>query len=581
MAERIRRRTPAALPEDLPADLHPVLRRVYARRGVASAEELDLRLARLAPPAGMADLEAAGEALAGALRAGARIAVVGDYDADGAAATALMVRALRGLAAAAGGDPAQVRFLVPDRFTLGYGLSPAVVERLAPLEPAWLVTVDNGVTSHEGIAAACEAGMRVVVTDHHSPGEALPAAEAVVDPQRGDDAFASPHLAGVGVAFYVARAVQRALTAAGGLTQEPPNLAALLDLVAVGTVADLVPLDHNNRVLVEQGLRRIRAGAAQPGVTALLEAAGREPREACAADLAFGVGPRLNAAGRMADMTAGVECLLAADAASAQGAAAELDRLNRQRREVEARMTEEALSGLEAQAEGIGPGVCVAAPGWHQGVTGILAARLKERYQRPAIAFAPGQSGGWLTGSARSIPGLHMRDLLARVQRASPGLVERFGGHAMAAGLTIPASALEPFRAAFAAVLEEALGGGEPPPSCYDSDGPLAAEELTLETAAALRYGGPWGMGFPEPRFDGLFAVRQATPLNGGHLRLQLQAADGTGPVWPAIAFSGAESGWDRLAGPVRLLYTPEVNRYRGTVSLQLRVEHMEPQPGG
>lgn len=580
MAERIRRRTPAALPEDLPPDLHPVLRRVYARRGVASAEELDLRLARLAPPAGMADLEAAGEALAGALRAGARIAVVGDYDADGAAATALMVRALRGLAAAAGGDPAQVRFLVPDRFTLGYGLSPAVVERLAPLEPAWLVTVDNGVTSHEGVAAAREAGMRVVVTDHHSPDEALPAAAAVVDPQRGDDAFASPHLAGVGVAFYVARAAQRALAAAGDLPPDPPNLAGLLDLVAVGTVADLVPLDHNNRILVEQGLRRIRAGAAQPGVTALLEAAGRDPREACAADLAFGVGPRLNAAGRMADMTAGVECLLAADAASAQGAAAELDRLNRQRREVEARMTEEALSALETQAEAVGPGVCVAAAGWHQGVTGILAARLKERYQRPAIAFAPGQEG-WLTGSARSVPGLHMRELLARVQRGSPELVQRFGGHAMAAGLTIPASGLEAFRAAFAAALEEALDGGEPAPSCLDSDGPLAAEELTLETAAALRYGGPWGMGFPEPRFDGLFAVRQATSLNGGHLRLQLQAADGTGPVWPAIAFGAQESGWDRLAGPVRVLYSPEVNRYRGTVSLQLRVEHMEPQPGG
>ncbi len=578
MPERIRRRPAGPLPEGLPGDLHPVLRRVYARRGLQDPAELDLSLRRLLPPDGMADLDTAASALASALRRQERIAVVGDYDADGAAATALTVLALRRLAVALGTDPEQIRFLVPDRFGLGYGLSPAVVERLRPLAPQWLVTVDNGVTSLEGVAAAQQAGMRVVVTDHHTPGECLPPAEAVVDPQRGDDAFPSSSLAGVGVALYLASAVRRALEADGGFSRTPPNLAELLDLVAVGTVADIVPLDHNNRILVEQGLRRIRAGAGRPGVRALIEQAGRTPSEATATDLAFAVGPRLNAAGRMDDMTAGVDCLLAEDAEVARTRAAELDGLNRQRREVEAQMTEEALASLEAQAEEIGLGVCVAAEGWHQGVTGILAARLKERFHRPAVAFAPA-ADGQLRGSARSVPGLHMRDLLARLDRDAPGVVACFGGHAMAAGLTIPADRLAAFREAFAAALAEALGG-ELPQMRVDTDGALAAEELSLETASALRYGGPWGQGFPEPRFDGVFGIRRVRACRGGHLRLELTPADSGSPVWPAIAFGGVAQGWDRLTGPVRAVYTPEVNRFRGAVSLQLRIDFMVQEHG-
>ncbi len=578
MPERIRRRTAEPLPEGLPGDLHPVLRRVYARRGLQDPAELDLSLRRLLPPAGMADLDTAAGALAGALRQGEAIAVVGDYDADGATATALTVLALRRLATALGGDPERIRFLVPDRFGLGYGLSPAVVERLRPLAPAWLVTVDNGVTSLEGVAAAQQAGMRVVVTDHHTPGDRLPSAEAVVDPQREDDTFPATSLAGVGVALYLALAVRRALEADGGFSRSPPNLAGLLDLVAVGTVADIVPMDHNNRILVEQGLRRIRAGAARPGVRALLEQAGRSPSEATATDLAFAVGPRLNAAGRMDDMTAGVDCLLAEDAETARARAAELDSLNRQRREVEAQMTEEALASLEAQAEEIGLGVCVAAEGWHQGVTGILASRLKERFHRPAVAFAPG-ADGQLRGSARSVPGLHMRDLLARLHRDAPGVMECFGGHAMAAGLTVRAENLPAFREALAATLAEALDG-RPPQMQVDTDGPLATEELSLETANALRYGGPWGQGFPEPRFDGVFGIRRSRTLRGGHLRLELTPADSGSPVWPAIAFGGVAQGWDRLTGPVRVVYSPEVNRFRGAVSLQLRIDFMVEEHG-
>ncbi|MFP4648247.1 MAG: single-stranded-DNA-specific exonuclease RecJ [Halorhodospira sp.] len=577
MPERIRRRTAATLPPGLPEDLHPVLRRVYARRGLQDPVELDLSLRRLLPPRGMADLESAAGALAGALRKGHRLVVVGDYDADGATATALMVLALRRLSTALGGDPGVVRFFVPDRFGLGYGLSPAVVERLQPLAPDWVVTVDNGVTSHEGVAAAHQAGMGVVITDHHAPAEHLPPAEAVVDPLRPDDAFPATSLAGVGVAFYVALAVHRALEADGGFRGTPPSLTELLDLVAVGTVADLVPLDYNNRILVEQGLRRIRAGASRPGVRALLDQAGREPGAVTANDLAFGVGPRLNAAGRMDDMTAGVECLLAEDTATACARAAALDGLNRQRREVEAQMTEEALAELEAQAEEIGLGVCVAAEGWHQGVTGILAARLKERFHRPAVAFAPAEQGR-LRGSARSVPGLHMRDLLARLQRAAPGVMERFGGHAMAAGLTIRTDDLEPFRAAFAATLAEVLDG-QPPPMQLETDGPLASEELTLETAWALRYGGPWGQGFPEPRFDGVFTVRRVRSLRGGHLRLELAADEDSATAWAAIAFGGGHQGWDQLQGPVRVVYSPEINRFRGQSSLQLRIDCMMPEP--
>ncbi|MBK1735006.1 single-stranded-DNA-specific exonuclease RecJ [Halorhodospira abdelmalekii] len=609
-SESIRRRPPAPwsvdLAEQIP-DLHPVLQRVYAQRGVRSAAELDLSLAQLAPPHGMVDLEQAGEALAQALLSEARICIVGDYDADGATATAVLMQALTSLARACGVARVQLKFFIPDRFELGYGLTPAVVERLRPQQPDWLVTVDNGISSIEGAAAARAAGMRVIITDHHSPPERLPVAEAVVNPLRGDDRFASRALAGVGVAFYLAAAVRQALQRRLGGQVTLPSLAPLLDLVALGTVADLVPLDVNNRILVAQGLRRIRSGAARPGLYALLALAGRDPRTATATDLAFGVAPRLNAAGRLANMSTGVECLLADTKASAQQRSQELDRLNRERREVEARMTDEALLAIEAaHTEEMGLGLCVSAPDWHQGVTGIVASRLKERYHRPVVAFAPA-GNGTLRGSGRSVPGLHMRDALARVERDVPQLIKRFGGHAMAAGLTIAASQLGAFRAAFARAVDEMLNG-ELPPAIHESDGPLSREELTLETARALRDGGPWGVGFPEPHFDGLFVVDEVRPLRGGHLRLALRLiadpvadeqseparglARGAGSVnnepapvnkeavYPGIFFGGAEKiAPERLDAPVRLLYTPDINCFRGNTTLQLRIAHLESIP--
>ena len=571
---RIRRRTPAVPPETLPGSLHPLLRRVYAQRGIADAAELNLALGGLAAPDGMVDLERAAEVVADATLAEAPTVVVGDYDADGATGTALLVRGLDACARAAG-KRANVGYLIPDRFAEGYGLSPAVVRRLAPQRPALLVTVDNGVSSVEGVAAAHAAGMRVVVTDHHLPGPRLPAAEAVVDPNRADDGFPSKHLSGVGVAFYLLLAVRARLAAAGAFTGERPNPAAWLDLVALGTVADLVPLDYNNRILVEQGLRRIRAGAATPGIAALLELAGRDPRNVTAGDLSFAVAPRLNAAGRLDNMAVGVQCLLADDPAEAAARARELDDLNRRRREVEAQMTEEALAAVEDGSEEAGLGLCVAASGWHEGVAGILASRLKERYQRPVVAFAPAEGGGW-KGSARSVPGLHIRDLLARMETLRPGLMRRFGGHAMAAGLTLDEARLPEFRALFAETLDEALGGRSPQTELV-SDGPLAVAERTLDAASALRDGGPWGTGFPEPLFDGVFHVAGATALRGGHLRLKLHGGEGDpAATHRAIAFGAAARGWDLLEGAVHVAYRMEINRYAGRTELQLRVEHME-----
>ena len=577
MVDHIRRRAPTPLPHGMPR-VHPVLERVYARRGVTEARELDLSLHQLLRPEGMADLDRAAGILAESIRQGERIVVVGDYDADGATATALLLRVLRGLMSACGGDPEHIDSFIPDRMGLGYGLSPEVVAHLRSRQPGLLVTVDNGVTSLEGVAAARAAGMRVVVTDHHTPGERLPDADAVVNPLRRDCSYPSPHLAGVGVAFYLALATCRTLERAGASRGgDPPEVTDELDLVALGTVADVVPLDHNNRILVEQGLRRIRAGRCRPGVLALLEASGRDPGTVTAADLAFGAAPRLNAAGRLDDMAAGVTCLTTEDPERARAVAAELDGLNRQRREVEARMTDEALAELEARARDLGLGVCVAADGWHPGVTGLLASRLRERYHRPAVAFAPAGEAQ-LQGSARSVPGLHMRDLLARIDGRCPGVIERFGGHAMAAGLTIAAGHLSAFREAFRAALDEALDGALPARE-LETDGTLATGEITLETAHALRYGGPWGNGFPEPAFDGVFAIHDSRELRGGHLRLTLSPPDASAPRWQAIAFRGAERGWQHLSGRVLAVYTPEVNQFRGEVSLQLRIQHLAAAP--
>jgi len=560
----------------LPADLHPVLRRVYAARSVRAADELDCSARRLAPPTAMTGLDDAAGLLQRALREDWRVLIVGDFDADGATSTALAIRALAAMGAA------HVDYLVPNRFDFGYGLSPALVEVAAERRPDLIVTVDNGISSLEGVAAARSRGIRVLVTDHHLPGPVLPEADVIVNPNLRGDPFPSKHLAGVGVIFYVMAALRQRLRddghfAAAGIPE--PAMAELLDLVAVGTVADVVTLDHNNRILVEQGLRRIRAGRACPGILALLEVSGREPAWAVASDLGFAVGPRLNAAGRLEDMSIGIECLLAASGADARSTAETLDRLNRQRRDIETQMREEALAALERaeavlEGEELPRGLCLYDAGWHPGVVGILAARVKERYHRPVVAFAP-EDGGRLKGSARSVPGVHVRDALEAVNSRFPDLIEKFGGHAMAAGLTLTANALEPFRTAFDRVVAE-MTGDRKPEGVLLSDGELAAGEISLWMAELLQSAGPWGQGFPEPLFDGVFGVVDCRIVGERHLKMRLRHPSGDGAI-DAIAFNQGEHRYAVGQGAVRMAYRLDVNEYRGRRSAQLVVEYLEP----
>jgi single-stranded-DNA-specific exonuclease len=565
----IRRRESIARP-----DLHPnpVLARVFAARGVDNPAELDARLAALQAPNTLGGVAAATELLARALAANWRILLVGDYDADGATSTALAVHALRAMGAAS------VDYLVPNRFEYGYGLTPEIVAVAAERAPQLIITVDNGIASVEGVAAAQAAGIRVLVTDHHLPGRVLPAADAIVNPNAPGCDFPSKALAGVGVIFYVLSALRARLRADGWFAARgvaEPNMADYLDLVALGTVADVVPLDRNNRVLVEQGLRRMRAGKSRPGIAALFEVGKRAISRAVASDLGFTVGPRLNAAGRLDDMSLGIGCLLAERLDSARAMAAELDGLNRERREIEAGMRAEAMaavSRLIGELDGELPAaLCVHRPDWHQGVIGIVAGRVKEAVHRPVIAFAEAGNGE-LKGSARSIEGLHIRDVLDAVATQNPGLIAKFGGHAMAAGLSLPANRLAEFRAAFAAEVERAFGGAAPDRELL-TDGALAADELTLELAAQIRFAGPWGQQFPEPLFDGEFEVLSRRIVGETHLKLSLRPRDG-GQAIDAIAFGWAERdpGGDRL----RLVYKLDVNEWRGEQTLQLLIEHVE-----
>jgi len=551
--------------------LPPLLRRLYLARGIRSEAELELGLAGLLRPQSMGGLPAAVELLAGALEQDRSIMVVGDYDADGATGTAVSVLALRAL----GGK--RVDYLIPDRFTMGYGLSPEIVEQAAARGAELLLTVDAGIASLHGVARARALGMQVVVTDHHLPGEVLPEADAIVNPNLSGDLFPGKHTAGVGVAFYLMQALHTYLQESGGLERRSihaPKLAELLDLVALGTVADLVRLDQNNRILVEQGLLRIRAGRCRPGITALLQVASRPPERATATDLAFSVGPRLNAAGRLEDMRLGVECLLCDDPSRAWEWAGVLDGLNRERRQIETGMKEQAELMLEEIALGgaqLPLGICLYDERWHQGVIGILASRLKDRYNRPAIALAPGE-GDTVKGSARSIPDLHMRDLLACVDSRHPGLLARYGGHAMAAGLTLQRDGVERFTRAFADEVHRQLDG-QPPQVEILSDGPLAAAELNTETARLLRYAGPWGQGFPAPLFDGEFQLQSQCLVGGIHLKMVLSAEGRSG--MGAIAFRWGDQLLD--ATRVRAVYRLDLNEYRGKETPQLIVEHLEP----
>ena len=551
----------------LSTTLDPLLRRLYAARGDVGCA---LSLSTLHPFDKLHDIDRAVDLLEQAIRAEQHILVVGDYDADGATGTAL---AIRGLVALGAQRPS---YLIPSRFKHGYGLSPPVVDAAAAHDPDLILTVDNGIASHDGVERARELGIPVLVTDHHLPGEALPGAVAIVNPNQPGCAFPSKHLCGVGVMFYLLVALRGRLRETGWFRSEhdEPNLAAFLDLVALGTVADVVTLDDNNRVLVEQGLRRIRAGRCCRGVTALLEVAGKDPSAVTSRDLGFYAAPRLNAAGRLGDMSLGIECLLTDDPGHAQRLARRLDELNRQRREIEGDMREEAeslLDGLRLDGEALPAGLCLFGEGWHQGVAGILAARVRERYHRPVIAFA-NADGGLLRGSARSIDGLHIRDLIDAVDRRCPGVIERFGGHAMAAGLSLRVEALERFRGAFVEQVQRELGD-RPPVREILSDGELGAEHLTLNTAEMLRTAGPWGKGFPEPLFDGEFRVLQRRLVGGCHLKLRLQLP-GLG-VMEAIGFNQGDL-LEQAVGEVHLAYRLDVNEYRGLKSPQLILEHLQ-----
>ena len=546
--------------------LHPVVARVLAARGQTVAPDYSLK--SLLPPS-LSGLASAADILAGAIMRGESILVVGDFDADGATGTALAVRALTSLGAR------RVRWLVPDRFRHGYGLSTALVAEIEPPVPEVLLTVDQGVSSIAGVDAARARGMQVVVTDHHLPGPELPAAEAIVNPNLVGENFGSTALAGVGVMFYTALALRARLRELGWFQRRPePRLDQWLDLVALGTVADLVPLDENNRRLVYQGLARMRAGRCSHGVRALLEIAGRNLSYIQAADLGFAAGPRLNAAGRLEDMSVGIRCLLADSERTARALATELDQLNAQRRAIQADMQKNAESQVEAlmaEVDGEVRGLCVFHPDWHQGVVGLVAGRLMERLQRPVIAFAPAEAGGdELKGSGRSPAGLHMRDLLVEIDTARPGLIDRFGGHARAAGLSLRSDRLDAFRSGFDSCLARHEFGSER----VETDGPLKPEELNVLTAEALEKSGPWGQSWPEPLFDGRFKVQERRIVGEAHLKLRLQPEAG-GPALDAIAFRAGRLLRDELPDPLHVTYRLELNRWQGRVNPQLNIQHL------
>jgi single-stranded-DNA-specific exonuclease len=555
----------------LPAGLHPVLRRVYAARGLCRAEDLPLELRALLPVSTLDGIGPATELLVAHVERGSRILVVGDFDADGATSTALVLRQLARL------GHANAAMRVPDRMRHGYGLTPALVAEIAPGEADLLVTVDNGVSAFAGIEAAHAIGAEVLVTDHHLPAKTLPDCAAHVNPNLPGAAFGSRALAGVGVAFYLMASVTRALEEKRG-TRLPP-VADLLDLVALGTVADLVPLDRNNRILVQEGLRRIRARAAAPGFMALARVAGCRLDEISARQLGHQIAPRLNAAGRIDDMAVGIRCLVTDDPAEALELAGTLDRLNRERRELEARMREQAAGAVRNLriAEGeLPPGLTLFDASWHAGVIGLVASRMKDRLHRPVVAFAPA-SEDELRGSARSVPGLHVRDVLESVATRNPGLIERYGGHAMAAGLTLRRPDLARFADAFADEVGRLLSPAQMQ-NVLETDGALEPGEITLETARALEDGGPWGQAFPEPVFEGEFAVADWRMVGDRHLKLWLRAEPAAPPV-EAIAFGYFDEDGARKPAAdarARLAYRLQSTSFGGVARAELLAEHVE-----
>ena len=530
-------------------------------RGLVCAQELDYALARIAPVSALEHIDDAAALVIEKRQE--RIIVVGDFDVDGATSTALVLRCLREFGFA------DVEYLVPNRFEYGYGLSPEIVRVAARRSPGLLITVDNGVSSIDGIAEANRLGIPVLVTDHHLPGKELPDAAVMLNPNLEDSAFPSRNLAGVGVAFYLMARIGRVLEEQGeaGAARIP---ARYLDLVALGTVADVVPLDHNNRVLVQQGLKRIRGGQCVPGITALLQQAGRQPARCVSTDLGFAAGPRINAAGRLEDISVGIECLMTDDALTATDYARILDKINSERRDIEATMREQAFAYVDTLGEKRWPAcVCVYDPTWHQGIVGLIAARVKERCHRPVIAFAR-EEGGFLKGSARSIPGVHARDLLEAVSTAHPGLITKFGGHAMAAGLTLAESALDTFESAAVEQMRRLYADADFSGAIV-TDGALPGDAMNLKFARSLRDAGPWGSGFPEPLWSGDFAVVEQRTVGESHLKLRVRPAAG-GNIVDAIAFNQAGPSY---RGIVQLAFKLDVNEFRGVESPQLVVEQI------
>lgn len=569
----IRRESRQVIPEYL-QDLHPLLQRVYAARDVRSATELERGLEHLHSYTLLNGIDEAVRLLAHAVMQNQRIVIVGDFDADGATSTAVAVRALRSFGAQ------HVHYLVPNRFAYGYGLTPELVILAKEMAPDMIVTVDNGIANHPGVEAAKAQGIRVIITDHHLAAATLPPADAIVNPNQPGDHFPSKSLAGVGVIFYVMLALRRYLVDNQWFQtshHKEPNMSRLLDLVALGTVADLVPLDHNNRILVHQGLRRIQAGQCVPGIVALLELSDRDFRQAEASDLGFAVAARLNAAGRLDDMSLGIECLLCDDPLRAREIARTLDELNLERRKLEQTMQTQALdvlAKLTAKLQGELPfGLCLFDPSWHQGVIGILAARIKDRFNRPVIVFAPGQ-GEELKGSARSIAGLHIRDALALIDTRYPGLILKFGGHAMAAGLTITQHRLSEFIARFDEVVSMQLSHANLQHVVL-SDGELDANDFTLDIASTLRHAGPWGQAFPEPIFDDVFTILDQRIVGDKHLKLRLAKDD---KVIDAIAFYVDVNVWpNHRCQSMRAAYRLDVNEYKSKRSVQLIIDYLEP----
>ncbi|CDH05323.1 ssDNA exonuclease, 5'--_ 3'-specific,Mg-dependent [Xenorhabdus bovienii str. oregonense] len=569
------RRRPVADDSHLPNSIHPLLRRLYAMRGIRQADELERGAKGLLNYQSLNGIEQAVSLLITALHDYWRIVIVGDFDTDGATSTALCIRALRAM------GYRNLDYLVPNRFEDGYGLSVQVVNEVVKKGADLIITVDNGISSHEGVAAAHQHSIKVLVTDHHLPGETLPAADAIINPNLHDCTFPSKALAGVGVAFYLMSALRAELRRIAWFEQQGiplPNLAELLDLVALGTVADVVPLDTNNRIFVYQGLNRIRAGRCCVGIRALLEISKRESTKLTASDLGFSLGPRLNAAGRLDDMSVGVALLLTDDMVQARQIACELDGLNQTRREIEQGMQQEALQicdQFERTRTQLPYGLVIYHPEWHQGVVGILASRIKERFHRPVIAFAPA-GDGTLKGSGRSVNGLHMRDALERLDTLHPGLILKFGGHAMAAGLSIEPDNFDLFQHHFSALMADWLDISQLEGVVW-SDGELALGELSLEIAEILREGGPWGQAFAEPIFDGKFKLLQQRIVGEKHLKVMLEPLNG-GPMLDGIAFNIDTHRWpDNSVKTVELAYKLDINEFRGNRDVQLLIQHIWP----